>query len=111
MDGFKGAGVPGHKWRKARDRGRARGRVKLTQSSEEVGSEMGAGLQGEPFIERSLRINVMCNGVEGGITGEGESKRNNVKRTKANAGQVILSVTHTFDKAPKFLKELSPDRQ
>ena len=72
---------------------------------------MRAELQTGPFIDRSLGINVMCNGVEGGITGEGESKRNNVKRTKAKAGHVLLSVTHAFDEASKFLEELSPGRQ
>ena len=53
----------------------------------------------------------MCNGVEGGITGEGESKRNNVKRSKAEAGHSLLSLTHAFDEASKFLKHLSPGRQ
>ena len=53
----------------------------------------------------------MCNGVEAGITGEGESKRNNVKRSKAKAGHILLSLTHAFDEASQFLKELSPGRQ
>ena len=36
-------------------------------------------MQREPVIHRGLRINVLCNGVEGGVAGKGESKRNHVK--------------------------------
>ena len=53
----------------------------------------------------------MCNRAERGIAGEGESERNNIKRSNAEAGRVFLSLTYVFDEASKFLKEPSPGRQ
>ena len=53
----------------------------------------------------------MCNGAKGGIAGEGESQRNNIKRSNAEAWRVFLSLTNILDEAAKFLKELSPGRQ
>ena len=60
---------------------------------------MGTRLQGEPFIHGGLRINVIRNGMEGGMTREGESQRNNSKRTGSNTGQVILSMPSDSNKA------------
>ena len=53
----------------------------------------------------------MCNGAERSIAGEGESERNNIKRSNAEAGYIFLSLTDILDEASKFLKELSPGRQ